>query len=63
MRMEARFCVFKVVSHNIARFIDQMVKQQKLTVTRATRAFTYVQVYTGYQLVTGAELGLHDGSI
>jgi len=26
MRMKARFCVFKVVSHNIVRFIDQMVE-------------------------------------
>jgi len=33
--VETRFCMFKVVSHNSARFIDQMAKQQKLTVTRA----------------------------
>lgn len=37
-RAETRFCMLKVVSHNTARFIDQMAKQQKLTVTGAAWA-------------------------
>lgn len=42
-------CVLKVVSHNTARFIDQMVKQQKLTVTRAACG-TYIASMREYTL-------------